>query len=316
MSQGILRPELVTVRIPNMFISFLAEPPRFNPNYSQVKAKSEAWISEFCSFDERMSTLIRKCDFSYFIAIAAPDAGLPEFRTLCDWGNWVFPYDDMFDNGDLRDKPAAAAVLMQSLMSPMSKFQTRQETETSRRERLPIVRVHDTGSSDGIQKRFSKAMANYCAGVLMHVEDFSAHKIHTTPEEMLTKRQLSAGVGPLFPLVEYAHALRIPDYVFEHPAIQEIEQLGIDFVVITNDTLSYMKEEAESVPHNIVAVARMSGFGAQEAFDYVGNMLDSRYERWEKAVTAIPNWGEEINRDVEGYIRGVADVVRANLHWR
>ncbi len=75
-------------------------------------------------------------------------------------------------------------------------------------------------------------MANYCAGVLMHVEDFSAHKIHTTPEEMLTKRQLSAGVGPLFPLVEYAHALRIPDYVFEHPAIQEIEQLGIDFVVM------------------------------------------------------------------------------------
>lgn len=40
------QPERVMVRIPNMFVSFLAEPPRFNPNYDEVKAKSEAWISE------------------------------------------------------------------------------------------------------------------------------------------------------------------------------------------------------------------------------------------------------------------------------
>ncbi|TGJ78355.1 hypothetical protein E0Z10_g10414 [Xylaria hypoxylon] len=159
-------------------------------------------------------------------------------------------------------------------------------------------------------------MADYCAGALMQVEDFSAHKIPPTPEEMLKRRQLSAGVSPLFSLVEYAHALRIPDYVFEHPTIQEIEQLGIEFVLITNDILSYMKEEGESVPHNLVAVARMSGLRAQEAFDYVGNMLNSRYERWEKAVGVIPNWGEDINKHVEKYVRGVADVVRGNLYWR
>lgn len=77
-----------------------------------------------------------------------------------------------------------------------------------------------------------------------------------------------------------------------------------------------MEFKGESVPHNMVAVARMSGLGAQEAFDYVGNMLESRYERWEEAIHAVPNWGGEINRDVEKYIQGVADVVRANLYWR
>ncbi|KAI1428994.1 isoprenoid synthase domain-containing protein [Xylaria sp. FL1777] len=336
MSQDTPRPEQVMVRIPDMFVSFLAEPPRFNPNYSQVKARSEAWISKyalfpfipmlsptshtqmgrFCSFDERMSMLISKCDFSYFIAIAAPEAGILEFRTLCDWGNWVFPFDDLFDNGELRDEPAAAATILRSLMSPMSKYQTWQEKNISRRERLPIVKVHDTGSSEGVQRRFSKAMADYCAGALIQVEDLSTHKIPIMPEEMLKRRQLSAGVSPLFSLVEYAHGLHIPDYVFEHPAIQEIERLGIDFVLLMNDTLSYMKEEGESVPHNIVAVARMSGRDAQEAFDYVGNMLESRYDRWEKAVDMIPHWGEDINKDVERYIRGVADVVRANLYWR
>ncbi|KAI0458942.1 isoprenoid synthase domain-containing protein [Xylaria acuta] len=306
MTQGIPGSERVVVRIPDMFVSFLAEPPRFNPNYSQVKAKSEAWISDFCAFDTRMSSIINKCDFSYFIAIAAPEASLPEYRTLCDWGNWVFPFDDMFDNGELRDKPTTAAMVLQSLMNPMSKFQTWPETYAPGGERLPIVKVHDTVWERIERRRFAKAMADYCAGALIQVEDFSAHKI-LTPEEMLERRQLSAGVSPLFSLVEYAHTLHIPDYVFEHPAIQEIERLGIDFV------LMWLQEE--SVPHNMVAVARMSGLGASEAFDYIGKMLDSRHERWENATRAVPNWGESINQHVDKYIRSVADVVRANLYW-
>ncbi|KAI0545439.1 isoprenoid synthase domain-containing protein [Xylaria curta] len=314
MIQSTSESERVVVRIPDMFVSFLAEPPRFNPNYGQVKAKSEAWISDFCAFDKRMSSIINKCDFSYFIAIAAPEASLPQYRTLCDWGNWVFPYDDMFDNGELRDKPTTAARVLQSLMSPMSKFQTWSETYAPRDERLPIVKVHDTVWERIQKRRFAAAMADYCAGALIQVEDFSMHKI-ITPDEMLERRQLSAGVSPLFSLVEYAHALRVPDFVFEHPAIQEIERLGIDFVLISNDILSYMKEEGESVPHNMVAVARMSGLDPQEAFDYIGNMLDSRYERWDKAIETVPNWGESVNQQVDRYIQGVADVVRANLYW-
>lgn len=36
-----------------------------------------------------MTMKINKCDFSYFCAIAAPEAPPDKFRTLCDWGNWV-----------------------------------------------------------------------------------------------------------------------------------------------------------------------------------------------------------------------------------
>ncbi|GAP85184.2 putative presilphiperfolan-8-beta-ol synthase [Rosellinia necatrix] len=157
-------------------------------------------------------------------------------------------------------------------------------------------------------------MADYVAGALMHVEDMSARQI-PSPEQMLEKRRFSAGVGPLFALVEYAHALRIPDYVFEHPVIQEIEHLAIDFVAIMNDILSYVKEERDSVPNNVVAAARMSGLGPQEAFDYIGTLLDSRYARWEKAVQSVPNWGAGINSHVDKYVQGVSNVVRANLYW-
>lgn len=43
----------------------------------------------FCSLGPDMQKKIRKCDFSYFIAIAAPYAPAAKFRIMCDWGNWV-----------------------------------------------------------------------------------------------------------------------------------------------------------------------------------------------------------------------------------
>lgn len=50
--------------------------------------------SSECSFDARSRRILNKTDFSYFCSIAAPEAGPEELRTVCDWGNWVFPFDD------------------------------------------------------------------------------------------------------------------------------------------------------------------------------------------------------------------------------
>jgi hypothetical protein len=41
-----------------------------------------------------MKQKITKCNFSFFCAVAAPHADAARFRTMCDWGNWVFPFDD------------------------------------------------------------------------------------------------------------------------------------------------------------------------------------------------------------------------------
>lgn len=42
-----------------------------------------------CNFDERMRRRIHGVDFSFFLAISAPEAEEAELRTICDWGNWV-----------------------------------------------------------------------------------------------------------------------------------------------------------------------------------------------------------------------------------
>jgi hypothetical protein len=40
----------VNIRLPDMFVLFLAEPPRVNSHYHRVKAESEAWFAEYYPF--------------------------------------------------------------------------------------------------------------------------------------------------------------------------------------------------------------------------------------------------------------------------
>lgn len=74
-------------------------------------------------------------------------------------------------------------------------------------------------------------MTSYCAGAIQHVEDHAAHRIPGMLE-MLETRRNSIGVFPMYQLVEFAYDLEIPDEVFFHPAIQELENLGAEFVML------------------------------------------------------------------------------------
>jgi hypothetical protein len=257
-----------------------------------------------------------KCDFSYFGAVMSPFADQQKLRTICDWGNWIFPFDDLFDDGNLRDDHAKAQTTMDMVLRVFSEDKT-----TPRHEVDPLVRFHDdiwwsikATASPGVQRRYAQAMRDYCHGALDQVQQFG---VHTAPEveDMLRMRRKSVCVSTLFALVEFGHQIKLPDYVFEHPAISQVETNGIDITLMHNDLLSYRKEESEGVPHNLVAVSRMHGMSAQQAIDQIGSLIHERHRSLEEAIAMLPSWGEAVDREVTRYIQAVRDVVKANLYW-
>ncbi|KAL4894373.1 terpene synthase metal binding domain protein [Aspergillus ambiguus] len=307
--------DYIPVHLPNMFVLFLSGHPNVNPYYETVRRESEVWLSNKCSFGERAQRILFKTDFSYFCSISAPYAGAEELRTVCDWGNWVFPFDDMFDNGGLKDDPERAEKLINSLLEGMDNDGVPPHSENC------LVQTHNTvwervakGSPVGVRRRFANAMKNYCTGTLEQVKNCSNGDLPTL-QEMLDLRRQSSGVSPLFALIEYAHKLDLPDAVFESRSIKEIERLGIDLVLLQNDILSYCKEEKEGVTHNMVAICRRGGMPAQMAFDHIGEMLVACYRDWYMALAELPSWGERIDAEVQRYIQGVQHVVMANLNW-
>ncbi|QKX53798.1 uncharacterized protein TRUGW13939_00878 [Talaromyces rugulosus] len=305
----------VTVKLPDLFHSFLKDPPVLNPHYEEIGKESEKWLSRFCSLAPAMQKKIKKCDFSYFVAIAAPYAPATKFRIMCDWGNWVFPFDDMFDDGNLRNEPEKSKHIMASFLQPFNGDQPRDD------ERMRIVEAHDDLAKrmffaclPGVKRRYIHTMQLYVLGVLAHVCDHGAIE-NTSFEKMMELRRDSIGAAPLYHLIEYAHDLEIPDEVFEYPVIEELGNLGADIVFITNDIVSYRKEETEGIPDNIVATCRLDGMSAQQAFDTVGTLLEEQFKRWDIAEASVPIWGEPVNSHVKKYIDGIKAVVRANLYW-
>jgi hypothetical protein len=68
--------------------------------------------------------------------------------------------------------------------------------------------------------------------------------------------------------------------------------------------------------HNMVAICRIDGKSAQEAFDQVGDLLTARYRRWDE-VEAMFGVSELAACDeTRKYVAGIKSVVQANISWR
>ncbi|KAE8354798.1 isoprenoid synthase domain-containing protein [Aspergillus coremiiformis] len=307
----------VSVRIPNMFVLSFSEKPVSNTCYETVKEDSEAWISKVCKFDDIGRRKLSQVDFSYLGSRMTPNALLSELRTVCDWGNWVFVFDDLFDNGHLKDDPIQAQQLINSVIAGMEDGGIVPDDS----EEHPLVRVHNSvwhrlskDSPVGVGRRFADSIKEYCNGISEQVHQFSRGENPTFEETFAVRRQ-SVAIRPLFVLVEYAHKLNIPDSVFETRSIKELERIGTELCLLQNDIASYCKEAEDGEVHNVVAACRRAGMSAQMAFDHIGDMVLSRYREWHLALADLPSWSEDIDSEVQKYIRGMHNVLEAILAW-
>lgn len=298
-----------TVTLPDFFQDFLSGEPVVNPHFKAVGKESIEWIARFCNLRKSTRRKLEKLSFSYFCGICAPYASPAELRILCDWGNWIFLYDDLFDEGKL--PYAESKILNESLLQPFL------QPDVSPKPRARIVQAHDS-IAFRMKKRCSKttwdrylgAMDEYTTGVL-------AHKLQGRPEinRMIEIRRDSVGAAPLYALIEFAHGLDIPAELRALPCVRELETLGKDMVAIMNDVLSYLKEEDDGTIDNIIAVYRLNGESAQEAFNAAGRLVDECHAKWREAIACISFFDPDPSSPILRYIDGIKAVVQANLEW-
>lgn len=308
------QPDAVQVTLPEMFLFFLAQNPRVNPHYENIRRESEEWLLNHGGFDARMSRFIHRTDFSYFCAVVLPDASAETLRTLCDWGNWVFPFDDAFDNGYLKTNPEEARNLIEMLDLIMKDGQFEPEHPLLIAFKSIWSRLSHS-SSEVVRSRFAASMTAYCEAIMQQVQMQASTGLSSTIDALLALRRESIATTPIYALIEYAYGLSLPDDVIKHPSIQRIETIATDIVLIQNDIVSYAKEKALGESHNIVSVYHQEGKSLQESFDSAGELLKGRYREWYLTLTQLPTWGEEIDSHVQLYINSVQNVALANLNW-
>jgi Terpene synthase family 2, C-terminal metal binding len=117
-----------------------------------------------------------------------------------------------------------------------------------------------------------------------------------------------------FNLVAYAYGIDLPDEVYDSPEFTRLRELSSDIIVLATDVVSYIKEQTEGLNNNVISICRMKGMSAQEAHDYIGELIKEKYQEWHTARARIPIMGEAMDFEVGRYIQGMINCHLASSH--
>ncbi|KAG4431668.1 hypothetical protein IFR05_012851 [Cadophora sp. M221] len=308
------------VIIPDLFESFMSRAPKVNPQYGVVRGAALVWASEVCGYNEEETKKMRQGDFGYFAAVALPDASPVKLRTVIDWFNWLFVFDDQLDDGPLSFQKEEACRYIDgtlALLDDTIPYQSNRSIQPIQKVIQDIWRRvrGDFNCSPGSQKRWLLHTKEYLEALRNSIDFVPLATLDETVAGYLDYRIHTFAMLALFSFVEYAYELEIPDEIFKNPSIVQLEKIGIEIQIFVNDCVSYHREKDQNCPHNVIHLLRHHGFTEQGAYDKAHDMLRERYRDWYVAMAGLPVLGEKIDKEVQRYIQGIQDVVIANVNW-
>ncbi|KAK1625185.1 isoprenoid synthase domain-containing protein, partial [Colletotrichum phormii] len=243
-------------------------------------------------------------NFAFMNAMWVPYTDAKAYRTMVDWNNWVFAFDDQFDEGHLKDD------LVKAVEELHATFAVLEDTQAPVQLHDNPIRYYATDTNPiELQKRYKASIRFYFSGLLSQVGvQTSKSARNLTVDEYMGFRRGTIGCQPSYVLVEFCHGINVPSEVIEDESLQECRRISADLVILVNDILSYRKDLEQGVQHNLIALLKSQGHSTQEA-------IDECYRDWYLALSKMPICGEKIDQEVVRYLNGCRDVALGNLHW-
>ncbi|KAF7596078.1 hypothetical protein BBP40_003340 [Aspergillus hancockii] len=334
------------VRVPDLFSSIMASKALVNPNYEVVKKQADTWIARLASplprvsgtgcserihsfwtwFANSTASVIGatdkwtsrnvRVDLAYLASTWAPYCDAEALRVMIDWNHWVFLFDDQFDEGHLTSDPTAAQEEIQRTLAIMDDTNPPAQPEDNILRYVFQTTWDRMKKLPDLQHRWREMHRRFFNGLITQVQDTHNKREFTRDvSEYMAMRRGTIGVYPAIALTEYALGIQLANEIFDHPSLQECMCVSSDLVILVNDLLSYKKDLALGVDHNLITLLKAKGRSIQEAVDEIGAMIDDCYKRWYRALANLPVFGEHIDHEVLKFIDACRNVALGNLHW-
>ncbi|KAH7207027.1 Presilphiperfolan-8-beta-ol synthase [Fusarium oxysporum] len=282
----------------------MSETPMVSPRHFKVKAAADAFIADYLKMEKHEAEKNRKADFCFCASAMASHADAEALRTMVDWLNWIF----YFDEGQLDRDPVAAEKEIRHTFAVLEGG-----AETPDREQYPMRylfrNIWDRVKKAGLPKEL------LYGALLSASATRDGDGQPRTEEDYIRMRRRTVGGYPCISLIAYAHNVNLPQEAFEHTSVQECIAVGCELAWIHNDIVSYKKDVKSGIEHNIVTVLKKNGFTTQQAMDRAGELQDECYRRWYLALTSMPVWGEATDREVLRYIEACHSFPLGDLLW-
>ncbi|KDQ10830.1 hypothetical protein BOTBODRAFT_147563 [Botryobasidium botryosum FD-172 SS1] len=287
-----------------------------NPHLAAVSPECDAWMEASGALDDpAVAKRYRVAGFNYLTALCFPEADRERFRLCCDYINALFAWDDVIDDGELRENVEGAQHAVENVMSAL------RDPENFRPDCVAADMLRDFWlrarkvASPGCQERFLRTMDSYAHAASQQV----INRVHHTDLDIDTYIKLRRDVSALFPVwtvVELSLGLDLPDEVAHHPVVERLGVYANDLVALCNDVYSFNCEQASGHYSNLVPItmAQLS-LPLQRAVDHVGRRIESTFAAFVADKSQLPSWTPEIDRQVQAYVRGMESWVVGSIQW-
>lgn len=208
---------------------------RVNQFHAKARTDSTAWIRSYKVYSPEAQRAFELCDNCLLVSLAYPDVNEEQLRLICDLLQFLYVFDDRAETADEQSAQTMASAIMSGLRDgSYSENDVGAAMARDFWQRLTAVMTNEM-----YQRRLVAFTQEYTDAVVQEARDHNTGHIPTVPEYFALRRKTSA----IYPFWVLLHInMDLPEVVFDHPMVQELEQVTADILIICNDIVSYKPE--------------------------------------------------------------------------
>ncbi|KAG6879126.1 hypothetical protein C0992_005013 [Termitomyces sp. T32_za158] len=175
--------------------------------------------------------------------------------------------------------------------------------------------VFDRGEFAAARGRFIKSFDDFTKAVVTQAHDRALEYVRDIDEYLPIRRE-TIGAKQAFIALEFD--LNLPDEVFEDPIIQSVIDACSDLISLDNDLHSHNVEQARGDEgHNLITILmHHRHLTLNDAVAWISNYVSKLVQSVLNDLSHVPSFGEEYQADVERYLNGLCNWVRAYDSWQ
>ena len=287
--------------------------PPCNPHLTRLYPLSTEWLRRTgLTPTEEDLKRHEAMDIPYLAALTYPTASKEGLLLAQNWMSWLFIYDDTLDEGVDGRVPIKVKQKRENFLKILQRAPAELSTPLS-------IALHDiwrqiVSLSDSVwQHRFIHHTNLYLNAVEWEAEN-RLERSFPSEDEYLRLRIETSAVRPCFDLLMPTLNIDLNKTFWNDGKIQRLEYLATEIIVLSNDIISFPKEQASNDLHNLVLIrAAMQECDPAAVLSQVAQLVTLRIAKFRKVAKEINE--NSHSKDCVNYVRALEAWYIGNSTW-